>query len=210
MAFGLPTDQRGKIFLLITVLALGGTYAVFTFLHGPVRNDITNIRTELHTIDSIVRMAEAEVAKGAKAEIERQNERYGGMLAVMRQLVPEKNEVPTLIDDVSNRAKVRGITIGRIQPLSVEPGTPFDTYKYRLEVFGRYDQVGEFLSDVASLPRIVVPEELNLRPAQQATQKFLNDTSGALLEAAFSIRTFVKSVAPPPPPAAARRTGGSQ
>ncbi|HEX9705140.1 MAG TPA: type 4a pilus biogenesis protein PilO [Gemmatimonadales bacterium] len=205
MAFGLPTDQRGKIFLLITVMALAGTYAVWTFLHGPVRAEITSVQAQLDTIDSVVNMAKAELAKGSKDQVERQNARYGGMLAMMRQLVPQQNEVPSLIDDMSNRAKIRGINIGLFQPLSVEPGSPFDTHKYRFEVYGRYDQIGEFLSDVASLARIVVPEDVVLRPAQQQTGKFLNDTSGALLEAIFSIRTFVKSAASPPPTSAAAR-----
>ena len=207
MAFGLPTDQRGQIFLLITALALGGTYAVYSFLHGPVRAEITSIQAQLDTIDSIVNVAKGELAKGSKDQVERQNDRYRGMLALMRQLVPEQNEVPSLIDDMSNRAKIRGINIGVFQPLSVEPGSPFDTHKYRFEVYGRYDQVGEFLSDVASLARIVVPEDVVLRPAQQQTGRFLNDTSGALLEAVFNIRTFVKSAAAPPPapgPAGAR------
>jgi Tfp pilus assembly protein PilO len=194
-------DQRGQIFLLISALALGGTYAIFTFLHGPTRAEITSIRAQLDTIDSVVTMAKAELAKGSKDQVERENERYGGMLSIMRQLVPEENEVPTMLDDISNRAKIRGVHLGRFQPLSVEPGSPFDTHKYRFEVFGRYDQVGEFLSDIASLARIMVPEELSLTPAQQQTQRFLNDTSGALLEATFSIRTFVKStVAPRPAP----------
>lgn len=196
-----PTDQRGKMFVLITVAALAGTYGVLSFLESPVRAETKSVRAQLDTIDSIISMAKAELAKGSKDQVERQNDTYRGMLALMRQLVPEQNEVPRLIDDMSNRAKVRGITIGRFQPLSREPGHPFDTHKYRFEVYGRFDQVGEFLSDVASLARIIVPEEVVLRPAQQQTQRFLNDTSGALLEATFAVRTFVKSSAPPPPPA---------
>jgi type IV pilus assembly protein PilO len=196
MAFGLPTDQRGKVFLLVTILALAGIYGVWMYLHAPARTEITSIQAQLDTIDSVIRMAKAELAKGTKDQVERQNEGFRTMLAVMRQLVPQENEVPTLIDDMSNRAKMRGITIGRFQPLSVDAGSPFDTHKYRFEIYGRYDQIGEFLSDVASLPRIIVPEDVVLRPAQQQASRFLNDTSGALLEATFSIRTFVKSAAP--------------
>jgi type IV pilus assembly protein PilO len=197
MAFGIPTDRRGQIFLLVTVLALAGIYMVFTYLHQPARNEITSIRAQLDTIDSIITVAKAELAKGSKDRIERQNDDFRAMLVLMRTLVPQENEVPTLIDDMSNRAKIRGITIGRFQPLSVETGSPFDTHKYRFEVYGRYDQVGEFLSDVASLPRIIVPEEVVIRPAPQQTSRFMNDTSGALLEATFSVRTFVKSATPP-------------
>src|SRR5207249_7960535 len=54
-------------------------------------------------------------------------EEYSALLAVMRRLVPEKNEVPALIDDISTKAKVRGVTIGRIEPQPVEAGPPFDT-----------------------------------------------------------------------------------
>src|SRR2546422_873407 len=53
--------------------------------------------------------------------------------------------------------------------------------------------------DIASLPRIVVPQDVVLKPAQQQAQKVLGDTLGALLEAQFVIRTFVKSAAPPGP-----------
>jgi len=92
------------------------------------------------------------------------------------------------------------VTIGKIEPLPVEPGPPFDTYRYRLEVMGHYDQLGEYLSDIASLPRIVVPQDLTLRAASQGAQRLLNDTVGTLLQANLAVRTFVKSSAPARPP----------
>src|SRR2546425_308216 len=70
------------------------------------------------------------------------------------------------------------------------------------EINGHYDQVGEYLADIASLPRIIVPQDVALSAASPAAQKLLGDTAGALLLAEFSIRTFVKSAAPPPPRAA--------
>jgi len=56
------------------------------------------------------------------------------------------------------------------------------------------------LADIASLPRIVVPQDVILSAATPAAQKLLADTAGALLLAEFSIRTFVKSAGPPPGP----------
>jgi len=114
--------------------------------------------------------------------------------------VPEHNEVPKLMDDISTKAKVRGLTLGKFQPVPVEAGQPFDTYRYRLEVYGYYDQIGEFLADVASLPRIIVAQELTLRAATEGTARLLADTAGGLLEADLTLRTYVKSNAPPPPP----------
>jgi type IV pilus assembly protein PilO len=136
-------------------------------------------------------------------DLRRKVEEYQGSLELMRRLVPERNEVPTLIDDISTRAKVRGVTLGKIQPLTPEIGATFDTYRYKLEVYGHYDQVGEYLADVASLPRIVVPQDVILSMATPATQKLLGDTAGALLLAEFTLRTFVKASRPAPPPGAA-------
>jgi len=200
MAMGLPTDQRGQIMALLVLVALAGGYFFWTKLHTP---DIAQIATANQQSDSLekrIEQAKRDLASGSIEDLRRRVEEYQGSLELMRRLVPERNEVPTLIDDISTKAKVRGITLGKIQPLTPEAGSPFDTYRYRLEVYGHYDQIGEYLADVASLPRIVVPQDVTLSMATPAVQKLLADTAGSLLLAEFSIRTFVKSQGPPPAP----------
>ncbi|OLC06876.1 MAG: hypothetical protein AUH41_11720 [Gemmatimonadetes bacterium 13_1_40CM_66_11] len=197
----LPSDQRSQIMLLLTLSALAGGYFFWTKKHTPDVEQIRSANTESDSLELIVAAAKRDLASGSIEDLRRRVEEYQGSLELMRRLVPERNEVPTLIDDISTKAKVRGVTLGKIQPLSPEPGSPFDTYRYRLEVYGHYDQIGEYLADVASLPRIVVPQDVTLSSASPAAQKLLGDTAGALLLAEFSIRTFVKSAGPPPPPA---------
>jgi type IV pilus assembly protein PilO len=203
MALGLPTDQRGQIMLLLVVAALAGGYFFWTKKHTPDIARITTDNQESDSLEKIVAAAKADLASGSIEDLRRRVEEYQGSLELMRRLVPDRNEVPTLIDDISTKAKVRGITLGKIQPLTPEPGSPFDTYRYRLEIYGHYDQIGEYLADVASLPRIVVPQDVRLSSASPAAQKLLADTAGALLLAEFSIRTFVKASLPPPPRPAA-------
>jgi len=206
MALGLPTDQRGQIMLLLVVAALAGGYFFWTKKHTPDIARITEANQQSDSLERIIASAKADIASGTLEDLRRRVEQYQGSLELMRRLVPDRNEVPTLIDDISTKAKVRGITIGKIQPLLPEPGSPFDTYRYRLEVFGHYDQIGEYLADVASLPRIIVPQDVMLSSASPAAQKLLGDTAGALLLGEFSIRTFVKASAPPAPkPAGAPR-----
>src|SRR5579859_578616 len=198
MALGLPSDQRVQIMALLVLVAAAGGYFFWTKKHTPAVEQITAANTESDSLERIVAAAKRDLASGSIEDLRRRVEEYQGSLELMRRLVPEKNEVPTLIDDISTKAKVRGITLGKIQPLSPEPGSPFDTYRYRLEVYGHYDQIGEYLADVASLPRIVVPQDVALSAATPAAQKLLGDTAGALLLGEFSIRTFVKSAGPPP------------
>src|SRR6266446_5572853 len=206
MALGLPTDQRGQIMALLILTALAGGYFFWTKKHKPDIASLTAANQESDSLEKIVAAAKADLASGSIEDLRRRVEQYQGSLELMRRLVPERNEVPTLIDDISTKAKARRITLGKIQPLTPEPGSPFDTYRYRLEVYGHYDQIGEYLADVASLPRIIVPQDVMLSSASPAAQKLLGDTAGALLLAEFSIRTFVKASAPPPPkPAGAPR-----
>jgi len=200
MAFGVPQDRQSQVMLLIIVAALAGGYFFWSRWHQPTAAKIASVKAEKDSLDIIIKEAKEDIKRESTDDLRRRVEEYRALLGVMRRLVPEKNEVPALIDDISTKAKVRGVTIGRLEPLTPETGSPFDTYRYRLEIIGHYDQLGEFLSDIASLPRIIVPQNLVLKPAQQQAQRALNDTLGSLLEAQFMIRTFVKSAPPPPAP----------
>src|SRR5256714_615229 len=204
----LPQDRQSQVMLLITMLMAGLGWAFWTYWEQPTGQQIEATRVLIDSLQGIIDRAKTDLASGTVEDLRRKVEQYSALLGVMRQLVPEKNEVPALIDDISTKAKLRGVTIGRLEPLAVEAGAPFDTYKYRLEIIGHYDQLGEFLSDIASLRRIIVPQDVILKPAQSQAQRFLSDTLGALLEAQFSIRTFVKAAAPPPPVPAGRRPAG--
>ncbi len=196
----LPQDKQSQVFLLITLLMVGVGWGFWKLWAGPTTQEISVMGRQIDSLQGIVDRAKQDLASGTVEDLRRKVEQYSALLGVMRRLVPDKNEVPSLIDDISTKAKVRGVTIGRIDPQNPEPGHPFDTYRYRLEIIGHYDQLGEFLSDIASLPRIIVPQDVVLRAAQQQAQRFVGDTLGSLLEAQFAIRTFVKSAAPPPAP----------
>ena len=199
----IPTDQRSQIMMLLVLVAGAGGYFFWTKVQSPQSDQISAAHAEADSLQKIVDAAKADIASGNVEDLRRKVEEYSGSLELMKRLVPDRNEVPTLIDDISTKAKVRGITLGKIQPLTPEIGSPFDTYRYRLEVYGHYDQIGEYLADVASLPRIVVPQDVTLSSAPPATAKLLADTAGSLLLAEFTIRTFVKSSSPPAPKPAA-------
>lgn len=168
------------------------------------QEQIVAVKDTIARLEAATDSAKRELAHGTVEDLRKRLETYRGSLALLRRLVPERNEVPNLLDDISSRAKIRGITLSQVVPLPVEAGpVPFDTYKYNMSVIGRYDQIGQFLADVASLQRIIVPYDLSLDQASSAAAKALNDTTGALLEAKFQVRTFVKS------PVAEGETSGS-
>jgi type IV pilus assembly protein PilO len=155
---------------------------------------VAAIRDTIAGLEAATDSAKRELARGTVADVRKRLESYRGSLSLLRRLVPERNEVPNLLDDISTRSKIRGVTLSQVVPQPVEPGpAPFDTYKYNMSVIGRYDQIGQFMADVASLQRIIVPYDLTIAAANSSAAKVLGDSTGALLEAKFQIRTYVKS-----------------
>jgi type IV pilus assembly protein PilO len=158
------------------------------------KDHIVAMKDTIGRLDAATDSAKKELAKGTVEDLRKRLDTYRGSLALLRRLVPDRNEVPNLLDDISTRSKIRGVTLSQGVPPPVEPGpAPFDTYKYNMSVIGPYDAIGAFLADVSSLQRIIVPYDLSVAAANSNAAKALNDTSGALLEAKFQVRTFVKS-----------------
>jgi type IV pilus assembly protein PilO len=155
---------------------------------------VVAVRDTIARLEAATDSAKKELARGTVADVRKRLESYRGSLTLLRRLVPERNEVPNLLDDISTRSKIRGVTLSQVIPLPVEPGpAPFDTYKYNMSVIGKYDQIGQFMADVASLQRIIVPYDLTVTAANSSAAKALGDSTGALLEAKFQIRTYVKT-----------------
>src|SRR5437868_5911309 len=158
---------------------------------------VAAMRDTIAQLSAATDSAKKELARGTVEDLRKRLETYRGSLSLLRRLVPERNEVPNLLDDISSRGKIRGVTLSQVVPMPVEAGpVPFNTYKYNMSVIGHYDQIGEFLADVASLQRIIVPYDLTVSAANTNAAKALGDTSGSLLEAKFQIRTYVKSASP--------------
>jgi type IV pilus assembly protein PilO len=198
----LSSSQSTPLFLIVLALAVGYLgYEGLAVAGVPGLSarkvQVAAVKDTIAQLEGETAKAKAELARGTVEDLRKRLDGYRSSLALLRRLVPDRNEVPNLLDDISTRGKIRGVTLSQVVPLPVEPGpAPFDTYKYTLSVIGRYDQIGEWLADVASLQRIIVPQDVQLAVANQTAAKALGDTSGSLLEAKLQIRTYVKSNAP--------------
>ncbi len=196
------TREKGTPLLALALALLVG-YAAYT---GAViemvgikglaarKERIVAMRDTIARFEAATDSAKKELARGTVADVRKRLENYRASLVLLRRLVPERNEVPNLLDDISTRSKIRGVTLSQVVPQPVQPGpVPFNTYKYNMSVIGRYDQIGQFLADVASLQRIIVPYDLTVTAANSSAARVLGDSTEALLEARFQIRTYVKS-----------------
>jgi len=163
------------------------------------KEHVKSVQDSINFLEAQTDSVKRDLARGTIEDLKQRIEAQRGNLTLLRQLVPERNEVPNLLDDISTRAKIRGVNLAEVVPQPVTAGpSPFDTYTYKLAVIGRFDQIGEFLADIAGLRRIIVPYDISIASALQNEAKALGDSSKAMLEAKFQIRTYVKGQATSP------------
>ena len=194
-------DKPRSIPLLLLVFALMIGYAGWSG-DGISLLNIAGVKERMAQIDTLkltiagyeakIDTAKKDLARESLEDLTKRVDAYRASLGVLRTLVPEQREVANLLDDITTRARVSGVTVMTFSPqVPVEGPAPFDTYSYDFTVVGRFNNVGRFLTSIASMRRIMVPGDLSLAVADAQSGRVLGDTT-AMLEARFTMRTYVK------------------
>src|SRR6478672_8636188 len=193
----LPTSQRDQKMLLVCIAALGLAGGYWYALWSPANAELDEVAAHVEALRSVNQTAKSELAQGKTAQLRTETEHYAQDLEVMRELVPTANEVPVLLEQVSTAARRVGIDIADVQPLPQLNGDQYDAYKYRMSVKGTYQEIGDFLTNVGTLQRIVAPINVTLTPSAIDPRKIKAPRQQAL-DARFEIQTYVARTAPAP------------
>jgi type IV pilus assembly protein PilO len=188
----MTAKERQQALIVMIFIGVAGAAGFWMYWRGPKIEEQRQLQTQVDSLQQRVDAARRDLATGTVESIRERNRAYEVTLERMKELVPTGNEVTTLIDEISVRAKRNGIEIGNFNPLGVEPGATFDIDRYRWIVLGHYNQIGTLLTDIAQLSRIMVPYDVSLTHASTQDQAAYSDTTGAMVRAQFLLRTFVK------------------
>jgi type IV pilus assembly protein PilO len=172
------------------------------FLYKPKAAEMAVTQAHVDSLDKKNQQAKADIAQGSLQKLRAQSAEYEQSLRVMRQLVPRSNEVPALLEDISTAARRVGLDLATIEPMPVLPGEQFDTYRYRLAVIGGFHPVGQFLSNVGSLNRIIAPVTMAIKihPVADKTKARIKKGE-SLIDTEFQVQTYVARTTPYVPPA---------
>ncbi len=188
----MTSKERQQFLILAIFLGVAGAAGFWMYWRGPKIEQQRQLQNQIDTLQARVDAARRDLASGTVESIRQRNRDYEATLERMKELVPTRTEVTTLIDEISARAKRNGVEIGTFNPMGLEAGPNFDVDRYRWVVLGHYNQIGVLMSDIAQLSRIMVPYDLTLTLASENEQQAFADTTGALIRAQFMLRTFVK------------------
>lgn len=95
-----------------------------------------------------------------KAQLVEMEKLFGELL---RQL-PSRTEIPGLINDISQTALGSGLEIDLFRPQDENPKGFYAEKPIQITIRGNYHQMGDFVTGVSALPRIVTLHDVTLKP----------------------------------------------
>lgn len=197
---GMPTNQRDQLLLAVGILAVLGAGAYWYFVDKPQAVARESQVAHLDSLNASNQKARAQLARGTVASIKAEADSLRANLEVMRTLVPASNEVPALIEQVSNAARRARLELASLEPQPPIEGELFDTHRYRVKLNGPYHDIGQVLANIASLNRVVAPINLNLQLAAAPGGRVVPNKQH--LASTFEIQTYVVRTTPKAKPAA--------
>lgn len=91
--------------------------------------------------------------------------------ASMLEQLPRKTEVADLLVDITRTGLNNGLEFDLFQPEGERPKDFYAELPIVMKVTGDYHQIGQFVSGVAALPRIVTMHNLAIKPAGKKSGK---------------------------------------
>jgi len=174
-----PLPVQLVVFVVVSVLILFGGWKL----------DISKQREEIATLETkeseLKTTFESKQSKAAnlnplKEQMKEMEQSFGDML---RQL-PNKTEVDALIVDISQEGLSAGLEFDLFKPGGEQPSEFYAELPIQITVNGDYHQLGEFVSGIAALPRIVTTHNINItkKEGSSLTMSALAKTYRALDE----------------------------
>jgi type IV pilus assembly protein PilO len=169
----LPFRVAAVVLVLIAVTALG----IWQFVYKTQIPELERAEQQERELFNSFRdkqqlAANFEAYSNQLAEIERD---FGMML---RQL-PGRTEVESLLVDISQTALGAGLEEKTFTPQGEVPRDFYAELPITLRYTGSYHEIGEFVSKVARLPRIVTLHNIRISPISiQGTEELQLDVTG--------------------------------
>jgi type IV pilus assembly protein PilO len=178
-----PALQKKLVIGLIPLLLAGAYYQL---MHTKRVEAIETLETTLQTLESVNGAAKVLAEQGGP-ELQQRLALYEQHMERLEMLIPRREQVPELLHAMTLRAQGTGVELTRMKPEAEEPTPYYTRQTYEIGVRGTYHDVGLFLSEVGSLPRIITPTEFKLA----GNTGLMNKQGMPLLNANFRIVTYI-------------------
>lgn len=158
--------------------------AYFLLVKGTMEES-DKVREELLKTQKDVQVKEA--LERRLPEFEKKIAELDNQLTLIRRQLPEKREIPNLLDDISNMGTQSGLEFQLFKPLPEDEKDFYSDVPVDLVMRGTFHSVVEFFDKVSRMPRIVTISNLAI---SKVSTKVKAKTKGQLIEAKCKAVTF--------------------
>ena len=163
-----------------TFLLLGGVF--FYFIYMPKTSRINELKKDYDAVQ--VKLTKAKAAARNFDKCQRQYKEAQVRFRLALQLLPDKKEIPSLLDSISKSGKRSGLEFLLFKPEKEVLKDFYAEIPVRIQVRGGYHNLAVFFDEVAKLSRIVNMSNIKIKAAKHLKR------AGIQLEASCVATTF--------------------
>ena len=170
----LALDRTKKILILAGVLVLlTALYVWLLFL--PAHNTIQQLDQKLSGL--LEKRAEQEAIVANLAAFKREYRRLEQSLKQAMAQLPDKKEIPSLLENISNLGRESGLEVSLFKPGAQKPKDFYAEVPVDIKLVGTYHNLLTFYYRVGSLPRIVNISDLSITKSKDGATPSSLDTA---------------------------------
>lgn len=187
MAWYNPSDPTQRNWMVGGLVALLLIVPFYMYLLTPKQDENLVVQGRLDALNTQNLQAGVILAQGG-GDLEERMALYERHVARLEELIPAQEEVALLLDDIQTRARLVDVDVQSLDPEPTEPAGPYNRTGYAMTVIGEYHSVARFLTEIASLSRIVTPVQVDL---ELAPNFLAYPDMESPVTASFRIETYV-------------------
>lgn len=158
-----PGPLKGIVILILCAAVLGAGYWFDT------KDQLVLLETAQKKEIELKRVFEIKQRKTANLEplreqLKEMKESFGDLL----RLLPNKTEIEGLLVDISQSGLAAGLEFELFKSSAEQVAEFYAIQPISIRVTGTYHEFGNFVSSVASLPRIVTQHDVNMTPVSKS------------------------------------------
>lgn len=152
-----------RIGAIAVILVVAAALGIYMLAWKPKKPLLEQVQAEEVTLFSTLEEKARKAANldAYKAQLEEMERSFGAML---RQL-PNRTEVPNLLVDISQTGLAAGLEEKLFQPAAEVQRDFYAELPIKIRLTGNFHSVGNFVSGIAALPRIVTLHDIQIQPA---------------------------------------------
>lgn len=154
-----PMPIKAAIIIGLCALVAGGGYYYDTMDQLDELDALENKEVQLKTA-----FADKQKKAVNLPEYVKQLEKIEGSLGQMLKQMPTEEEVASLLIDISQTGLASGLEFRLFKPAPPVAKDFYSELPIDIQVIGRYEELGLFVSGLASLPRIVTVHNVDIAP----------------------------------------------